>query len=347
MDREELKGLIQGISVAVPAPFDDDYNLDLAKAAELTRLWVEDGLGTNTAFIKLASAWGQGPDLSDNEWPHLLRTVVDAGGSDVVVMQGLRSRGTVLVIDDAKRAQDLGAVSLQIELPFHHGPNQDDYVRYFTDISDAIDIGIMIYNTYWFGCAPLTADTMLRLADAEHVVAIKWNMPDGHDYDDMRQFSHIFNVLDNSGDMVRCHKNGGARLRQRLRVCVRRARAAALAAVRGAPLRRGPGRDGPDQRRHRTREPESRAAVRRLPAGQGDDGHNGQAQRPAAPADSAAQRGGASRSRSSAQGTRLAGPGAADGGGVRGIPTPQTLRRPDSVGTPQDDRSCMASGPRG
>ena len=209
MDRETLKGMTQGISVAVPAPFDDDYNLDLAKAADLTRLWVADGLGTNTAFIKLASAWGQGPDLSDAEWPHLLRTVVDAGGDDVVVMQGLRSRGTVLVIDDAKRAQDLGAVSLQIELPFHHGPNQDDYVRYFTDISDAIDIGIMIYNTYWFGCAPLTAETMLRLADAEHVVAIKWNMPEGHDYDDMQQFSHIFNVLDNSGDMVRCHRNGG------------------------------------------------------------------------------------------------------------------------------------------
>ena len=209
MDREELKGLIQGMSSAVPTPFDDDYRLDLHRTAELTKLWVEDGLGTNTAPLKLAAAWGQGPDLREDEWPQLLRTVVNAGGSGAVVMQALPSKDTLRTIEDAKKAQDLGAIGLQIELPFHHGPKQDDYVRYFTDISDAIEIGIMIYNTYWFGCEPIAVETLLRLADAEHVVAVKWNAAEGVDYDEMRKFSHIFNVIDNGGGPVRCHKNGG------------------------------------------------------------------------------------------------------------------------------------------
>ena len=55
----------------------------------------------------------------------------------------------------------------------------------------------------------MTADPMLRLKDAEHVVAIKWDVTEGQDYDEMRSFSHIFNVIDNSGQPVRCHKNGG------------------------------------------------------------------------------------------------------------------------------------------
>jgi len=209
MDRAELKRLIRGVLATPPTPFDDEMKLDLARTTEITRWWVENGLGTDEAPLKVAAAGGEGPDLSDDEWPHLLRTVVNAAGSDAVIMCGLKTKNTLHTIDDAKRAQDLGAIGLQIDLPFFHHPNQDDYVRFFTDISDAIDIGIMIYNTHWFGAESITAETVLRLADAEHVVAVKWNTPDPNDFDEMRKFSHVFNVIDNSGQTVRCHKNGG------------------------------------------------------------------------------------------------------------------------------------------
>ena len=174
---------------------------------------MENGLGTDEAPLKVTAAMGEGPDLSDDEWPQVLRTVVSAAGSDAVVMCALKTKNTLHAIDDAKRAQDLGAIGLQIDLPFFHHCNQDDYVRYFTDISDAIDIGIMIYNTHWFTLNPVQesmhADTMLRLADAEHVVALKWSNAEGQDYDDMKKFAHIFNVIDNTGSPVRCHQNGG------------------------------------------------------------------------------------------------------------------------------------------
>jgi 4-hydroxy-tetrahydrodipicolinate synthase len=209
MTREELKKLIQGTLATLVTPFDDKMKVDFPRLADLTKWWVKNGLGTDVAPLKVAAAMGEGPDLSDDEWPHLLRTVVNAAGSDAVVMCGLKTKNTLHTIEDAKKAQDLGAVGLQIDLPIFHHPNQDDYVRYFTDISDAIDIGIMIYNTYWFGCESITAETLLRLADAEHVVAVKWDVPEGEDHDQMRQFSHIFNVIDNSNQPVRCHKNGG------------------------------------------------------------------------------------------------------------------------------------------
>ena len=210
MKREELKQIMRGVSVAVPTPFDQDYRLDLAATTDLTQWWVSQGLGGSESMIKLCSAWGQGPDLSDDEWPHLVRTVVNAGGPGVNVMCGLKSKDTMRTIEDAKIAQDMGANSLQIELPYNHAPNQDQYVKHFTMISDAIDIGIMIYNTYWFGVSPIEPETMRRLEDAEHVAAVKWNYPDPDGYDKMREFSDTFNVIDNSGQHVRCFKNGGA-----------------------------------------------------------------------------------------------------------------------------------------
>lgn len=210
MNREELKQIMRGVSVAVPTPFDQDYRLDLAAATDLTQWWVNQGLGGSESMIKLCSAWGQGPDLSDDEWPHLVRTVVNAGGPGVNVMCGLKSKDTMRTIEDARIAQDMGANSLQIELPYNHAPNQDQYVKHFTMISDAIEIGIMIYNTYWFGVSPIEPDTMRRLEDAEHVAAVKWNYPDPDGYDKMSEFSDTFNVIDNSGQHIRCFKNGGA-----------------------------------------------------------------------------------------------------------------------------------------
>ena len=208
MNRSELKKIIRGVSMAVPTAFDSQYKLDLAATTDLTQFWVENGLGTSKSMIKLCSAWGQGPDLSDEEWPHLVRTVVNAGGSGVNVMCGLKSKDTMRTIEDAKIAQDMGANSLQIELPYNHAPNQDQYVKHFTMISDAIDIGIMIYNTYWFGVSPIEPETMARLKDAEHVAAIKWHYPTDEGYDKMKEFSDEFNVIDNAGQHVRCRKNG-------------------------------------------------------------------------------------------------------------------------------------------
>ena len=213
MNREELRRLIKGTLATIPTAFDEKMKLDLAKMTDMTKWWVENGLGTDVAPLKVAAAMGEGPDLSDDEWPHLLRTVVNAAGRDAVVICALKTKNTLHTIEDAKKAQDLGAIGLQIDIPFMHHCIQDDYVRFFTDISDAIDIGIMIYNTHWFTQDPskesMKAETMLRLADAEHVAAIKWSVVEGQDYDDMRKFAHIFNVIDNTGQQVRCHKNGG------------------------------------------------------------------------------------------------------------------------------------------
>ena len=213
MNREELRKVIRGTIVTLPTPFDEDKRLDLRRMSDLTQWWVEQGLGSDIAPLKVAAAMGEGPTLGDDEWPLLLRTVVNAAGNDAYVICALKSKDTLHAIEDAKKAQDLGAIGLQIDPPIFHGPTQDDYVRYFSDISHAINIGIgigiMIYNTHWYGCPSVSAETMLRLGDAEHVAAIKWGVPEGLDYDDMRKFAHMFNVIDNSDQPVRCHKNGG------------------------------------------------------------------------------------------------------------------------------------------
>ena len=209
MKRDELRLQIQGPIATIPTAFDNAFALDTAKMADLTEWWVQNGLRTGKSVLKVAAAMGEGPDLDDSEWPKLLESVVTVANDRVPVVCGLRTKNTLHTIEDARRAQDLGAVAVQIDLPIFHHPTQDDYVRYFTDISDAIDTGIIIYNTWWFGAESISVETLLRLATAEHVIGVKWATPAGADYDDMRRFAGIFNVIDNTGNPVRCHRNGG------------------------------------------------------------------------------------------------------------------------------------------
>ncbi len=210
MNRDELKKLLVGPSAAVPTPFDDDFEVDLGKMYEITQWWVESGLVKGSAIIKIAAAMGEGPMLRDDEWPYLLRTAVRAANGKATIMCGLHYKDTKRTIEDAKRAQDMGAIGLQVCPPIFNLPSQDDLLDYYGELSDAIDIGIMVYHTHWMTGGSIETDTILKMADFEQVAAIKWSPhSEGQQYEEMSRFADIFNVIDNSVSPIRCHKLGG------------------------------------------------------------------------------------------------------------------------------------------
>ena len=79
MKREEIRKLIQGPSALAPTPFDENFEVDYGRMADLTEYWVDSGVVTGKSVIKVAAMAGEGFKLSDTEWHHLLRTVVQAG----------------------------------------------------------------------------------------------------------------------------------------------------------------------------------------------------------------------------------------------------------------------------
>ena len=209
MRRDELKPFFVGPIATVATPFDDDYQVDFGRMYELTQRWVENGLVKGRAVIKVAAAMGEGPMLDDTEWPHLLRTTVRAADDKATVVCGLHYKDTKRTIEDAKRAQDLGAFGLQVCPPIFNLPSQGDLLDYYGELSDAIDIGIMVYHTHWMPGGRIEVDTILKMADFEQVASIKWSAPEGVDYDEMAKFSGIFSVIDNGAGPIRCHQLGG------------------------------------------------------------------------------------------------------------------------------------------
>lgn len=209
MNRTELRELIQGPIATVPTPFDDDFEVDYGRMHELTQQWVGEGLVKGTAVIKVAAAMGEGPMLSDEEWPLLLRTVVQAAADKAAIVCGLHYKDTKRTIEDAKIAQDMGAIGLQVCPPIFNLPSQDDLIDYYSDLSDNIDIGIMVYCTQWMPGGLVEVDTIMRMKDIPQVASIKWSPPPGGEQNDLAKFTDIFSVINNGGSPVESHKLGG------------------------------------------------------------------------------------------------------------------------------------------
>ena len=209
MDRAELRRLIVGPVAPVPTPFDENFDVDLGKMAELTRWWVESGAVAGKCVIKIGAQAGEGEKLRESEGPALLRTAVQAAAGKASIMGAIHHKDTVRAVEDVKKAQDLGAMGLQISAAIFNSPNQDDHLRHYEAISDASEIGVMIYNTPWWPYGSMYPDTFRKMADFEHIVAIKWSPPEGVEYEEIFELKDTFNIIDNTVQPVRNHKLGG------------------------------------------------------------------------------------------------------------------------------------------
>ena len=122
MNRQDLQQRIQGVLVTTPTPMDKTGKIDYGRITEVTQWWVEQGLGTNTAPLKVCAAGGEGPSMTDEEWEGVIRTSVNAA-PDANFMAAVKTKSsTYLAIEDAKKARDLGIVGLQVDLPFVNLP---------------------------------------------------------------------------------------------------------------------------------------------------------------------------------------------------------------------------------
>ena len=209
MNRNELRNVFKGVVGVTITPYDDDYEVDYGKMYDLTQWWVENGMVRGKAMLKVASVMGEFPQLRDDEWPPLIRTVVQAAKGKIDIIAGSHYKHTKRTIEDSLRAQDIGAIALQIAPPAFNDPNQDDILRFYSDLSDAIEIGVMVYNTPWQRHGAINADTLHKMADFEHIVAIKWANHDDCQPAEMPALSKKFNMIENGNDRVGFHKAGG------------------------------------------------------------------------------------------------------------------------------------------
>ncbi len=158
------------VLTAMVTPFAEDGSIDLAGAQELAAHLVDrqahDGL------VVLGTT-GEAPTLSDGEQRAVLEAVLDAVGDRATVVAGVGTNDTAHTIENARRAEQVGAHGLLVVTPYYNKPPQAGLLRHFTAVADATDLPVMLYDIPPRSVVPIEVDTLARLAEHPRIVAVK------------------------------------------------------------------------------------------------------------------------------------------------------------------------------
>jgi 4-hydroxy-tetrahydrodipicolinate synthase len=167
MEHTKLREALAGVSVTTATPFSEDLEeLDVGGINKNLRFLVEEGIG----LIVPCGNTGEFYSLSESEWTDVVRTTIDAVGSNLAVMAGV-GHSIRTAIDMMEQAMNLGAEGVMIMYPQHVFSSEEGILHYYQQILDASNgIGVVLYKK-----GPLLSDAVLsKLISHKNLVGVKY-----------------------------------------------------------------------------------------------------------------------------------------------------------------------------
>lgn len=211
MDRQTRIEQLCGCYVTIPTMFEDsDLSLNLAGVKKHVRFLLDGGLKTGNSVILAGGAAGDFSTMSFEERVSLVDAVVQEVEGRVPVVLGAQTTSTAELVELTKAAERVGADYVQVSPPYYFEATEGDFYDYIVASSEAADVGIIIYNTFWTS-SNVSLDMMDRLAELANVVGLKWSTP-GLAYMAFERavvrFAERMSVIDNRVSYVTSHMMG-------------------------------------------------------------------------------------------------------------------------------------------
>src|SRR6516162_2824143 len=168
---------LRGVLSAMCTPFTaDGDHVDEAALRDLSEGTIKAGVH---GLIPCGST-GEFVTLSTEERKRVTEVVVDQARGRVPVVPHVGSTSTAVAVDLARHAERAGADAVMAVNPYYEPLSPDELHGYFKDISDAVNIPIMVYNLPGGTGQNLRPDFLARLA---------------------REIKNVKYVKDSSGDL--------------------------------------------------------------------------------------------------------------------------------------------------
>ena len=157
-----------GLYVALVTPFTDG-KVDYGALQDLVLFHLDSG----TTGLVPCGTTGESATLSHEEHRRVIETVIQTADGQCQVIAGTGSNSTSEAIEMTKHAKEAGADGALVITPYYNKPTQEGLYRHFRAVADAVEIPIMLYNVPARTAVNMTADTVIRLADHDNIVAVK------------------------------------------------------------------------------------------------------------------------------------------------------------------------------
>ena len=209
MNQVTLRYRLYGCYVTIPTMFHDtpDLGVNLDATRQHVNFLIDGGIRTGTGVLLACGAAGDFSTLTFEERILIAEAVVEEAAGRVPVILGAQTTSTRELVKLAKEAERVGAEYIQVSPPFYFPHTEGDFYEYILAASEAADIGLIIYNTFW--TSPSVSMGMVeRLVELPNVAGLKWSVPGGV-FAGMEQivaqFGDRVSVIDNNGSFVVTH----------------------------------------------------------------------------------------------------------------------------------------------
>lgn len=158
---------LKGCGTALITPFSDG-EVDYEAFAALVDRQVEAGID----FLVPLGTTGETPCLEDDERIRVLQTAKEHSGGLPILVGG----GTNSLKHTVRSMQMLdphGVDAFLIVVPYYNKPTQEGQYQYFKAVAESTDKPIVLYNVPGRTGANMSAETTLRLAEIDNIVAVK------------------------------------------------------------------------------------------------------------------------------------------------------------------------------
>jgi 4-hydroxy-tetrahydrodipicolinate synthase len=166
--------ILRGALTALVTPFDHTGAIDEPTLVNLVERQIDAGIN---GLVPVGTT-GESPTLSADEDALVIELTIEtvrrrgaAGRTPVVA--GTGSNDTASAITYTRRAADLGADAALVVSPYYNKPDQRMLEAHYRAIADEGGLPIVVYNVPGRTGSNISADTSLRLAEHERIIAIK------------------------------------------------------------------------------------------------------------------------------------------------------------------------------
>ncbi|MCH7709102.1 MAG: 4-hydroxy-tetrahydrodipicolinate synthase [Myxococcales bacterium] len=160
--------MFEGTFTALVTPFRSG-GVDETALRKLVDLQVEAGVDG----VVPCGSTGESATLSHDEHRGVVEIVVAAAAGRIQVIAGTGSNNTAEAVELTRHAKQAGADGALLISPYYNKPTQEGIVAHYTEVARHTAFPLVVYNIPGRTASNILPGTMLRLADTEHIVAVK------------------------------------------------------------------------------------------------------------------------------------------------------------------------------
>ncbi|MBT2577031.1 4-hydroxy-tetrahydrodipicolinate synthase [Bacillus sp. ISL-8] len=191
---------IKGAFPVLITPMDEFQEIDWQGVKQNVNYFIEQ----KVAGIIINGSTGEFVSLSKEERFNMVETVLKEVDGRIPVIVGTAAETTKETIEYTKHAEAHGADCALIINSYYCKPKEEEIYFHFKEISNAVNIPIMLYNNPFTSGVDMSTELMLRIGkECENVTHIKESSGDIRKARDLvRQGEGAFQVFCGSEDLV-------------------------------------------------------------------------------------------------------------------------------------------------